>query len=205
MDEYDTLIRNAVARLTENTAETRREAYQRLRARMVIELRRLSPGATDAEIEDNLSGFDRAIVRFEQNGAQPSAERFSVAPISVAPSTSSGPAPRQRRPIRLRVIAGLVLAGLAVLYSIPPIRDELTWAGARFDGRLGAVMDYNRDWPHGRHSDEGAWMIAQVGNAEALNAYLQDHPDGRFVAEARQALDTLAWRPADEGDTVLAM
>ncbi|MBK8545741.1 MAG: hypothetical protein IPL62_20805 [Caulobacteraceae bacterium] len=205
MDEYDTLIRNAVARLTENTAETRREAYQRLRARMVIELRRLSPGATDAEIEDNLSGFDRAIVRFEQNGAQPSAERFSVAPISVAPSTSSGPAPRQRRPIRLRVIAGVVLAGLAVLYSIPPIRDELTWAGARFDGRLGAVMDYNRDWPHGRHSDEGAWMIAQFGNAEALNAYLQDHPDGRFVAEARQALDTLAWRPADEGDTVLAM
>ena len=48
-------------------------------------------------------------------------------------------------------------------------------------------------------------MIGQVGNAEALNAYLQDHPDGRFVAEARQALDTLAWRPADEGDTVLAM
>lgn len=181
MDEFEALIGGAVARLGENTVENRRETYQRLRARMAVELGYLSPESTDAEIEANLGGFDQAVTRFEQN------------------------ATRGQRRARLGVVAGAVFAILAALYAIPPIRDELTWAGAKFDGRLGAVMAYNRDWPHGRHADEATWTVAQFGGEEAINGYLRDHPDGRFVGEARQALDYRAWRPADESGTAVAL
>lgn len=184
MDEFDALVASSIGRLTENTEANRREAYLRLSARMATELRRLRPNATDAEIEHDLVGLDRAIARFEKNST-----------------------PRkQRPPMRLLIAAGAILAAIGVLIAFPSVRDELTWAGARFDGRLGAVMAYNRDWPHGRHADEAAWMITQVQTSEeALNGYLRDHPNGRFVAEARQRLDYLLWRPANESDTFVGL
>ncbi len=184
MDEFDSLIASSVARLTENTGANRRETYQRLRARLTVELRRTNPSISDAETADAIRELDRAIARFEEkNGYR-----------------------KHRHRLLLGLVAATVFTAIGVLVAFPSARDEIAWASAKFEGRLGAIMAYNRDWPHGRHSDEAAWTIVQVNNTEeTLDAYLRDHPNGRFTAEAREALDSLAWRPADLSDTFVGL
>ena len=89
-------------------------------------------------------------------------------------------------------IAAVMLAGIAVA-TIPAARDEVHWLWASGRDQSSNYASYLKSWPNGRHAtaarglyDEHAWADAQVANTyRAHQVYLDTHPQGRFVQEAK--------------------
>jgi hypothetical protein len=53
--------------------------------------------------------------------------------------------------------------------------------------------------------DKEDWQAAEEANTvEAFEEYLQEHPDGKYVTEAREGLEELHWQAAEEANTVEA-
>jgi hypothetical protein len=65
LDDYYPLIAQAVSRLEHNTADKRRTIYDRARAAMVTQLRRVTPALSESDINREQMALDRAVRKVE--------------------------------------------------------------------------------------------------------------------------------------------
>jgi hypothetical protein len=88
--DYYPLIAQAVERLEQNAAETRRTVYDRARAAMVAQLRGIVPPFTESDINLEQSALERAIRKVESESAGDSY-------VSPRPSVRQPDPPRPKR------------------------------------------------------------------------------------------------------------
>jgi hypothetical protein len=93
MTDYYSIIANAVSKLDNDSAESRRDLYKRARALLIDQLRRRQPPATDVEVMRERVAFDDAVRKFELES--PSAGHLGI---------EGQPAPANLAQIRQRLV-----------------------------------------------------------------------------------------------------
>jgi len=125
MVDYYSILTRAVASLSPNTSEQRRDLYDRAHKTLVDKLRAVDPTLSDPALNAERAALEAAIQRVERDALRSAAPRR---PAHVAPPPAQGY--RDRPPLRdtrkpLRIAAGalgavlILLAGVAI-YSFWP-------------------------------------------------------------------------------------
>src|SRR6476620_4865487 len=125
MVDYYSILTRAVASLSPNTSEQRRDLYDRAHMTLVEKIRAIDPTLSDPALNAERAALEAAIQRVERDALRSAAPRR---PAHVAPPPAPGY--RDRPPLRdtrkpLRIAAGalgavlILLAGVAI-YSFWP-------------------------------------------------------------------------------------
>ncbi len=97
MAEYFPLLDRAVSGLTEPTAEARRSIYERARAALIGQLRRMDPPVPEEDIARESTALDEAIARVEARFAE-HGKAAATAPAAEAAPPPPPPAPSRAEP-----------------------------------------------------------------------------------------------------------
>src|SRR4051812_38146195 len=113
-------------------------------------------------------------------------------------------AQRVRVMLSAALLLGLTVGGLWLA------RPELAWAWTAYQDSSEAYQRYAERWPASRHLPEARarqdardWQRASDSRSVSeLHAYLEAHPTGAFVGQARQAEDDLRFQEAESAGSI---
>jgi hypothetical protein len=112
---------------------------------------------------------------------------------------------------RIAVFFGIVIL-LALLFSLPPMRDELSWCWAESRDEASDYMRYLDEWPKGRHIAEAkaryeqrSWKdTTRAMINEALKKHAASKTDPDTIQEKKVRQERFFWKQASIENTIVS-